>query len=69
MEEIEEYYLVRTIGDTHDILEITTNIQLWMQENNCYYCEIERFDTIDSALDEMIAARDRLNEFIKNKMI
>jgi hypothetical protein len=63
-EEAERYYVVMT----NDYLEITTDVNLWMIENNQYYCEVARYDTIDDALDALIDAREKVDEEIKKMM-
>ena len=65
MKEESEYYLVMT----DDYLEITTNVNLWMIDNNQYFCEVARYDSIDDALDALIDTREKIDEEIKNKMI
>ena len=65
MKEESEYQLVMT----DDYLEITTNVNLWMIDNNQYFCEVARYDSIDDALDALIDTREKIDEEIKNKMI
>jgi hypothetical protein len=65
MKEESEYYLVMT----DDYLEIPTNVNLWMIDNNQYFCEVARYDSIDAALDALIDTREKIDEEIKNKMI
>lgn len=63
MEE-EEYYL---IWDEEN-LQITTNVQLYMIENNLRVCEVMRFDSVDDALDALIETREKIDEEIKKQM-
>ena len=63
MEE-EEYYL---IWDEHT-LQITTNVQLYMIDNDIRVCEVMRFDSVDDALDALIETREKIDEEIKKQM-
>ncbi len=63
MEE-EEYYL---IWDEEN-LQITTNVQLYMIDNNIRVCEVMRFDNVDEALDALIETREKIDEEIKKQM-
>jgi hypothetical protein len=63
MEE-EKYYLVWD----DDTLQITTNVHLYMIENDVHVCEVMRFDTVDEALDALIEAREKVDEQIKKQM-
>ena len=63
MEE-EEYYL---IWDEYT-LQITTNVQLYMIDNNIRVCEVMRFDNVDEALDALIETREKIDEEIKKQM-
>ena len=63
MEE-EKYYLVWD----DDTLQITTNVHLYMMENDVHVCEVMRFDTVDEALDALIEAREKVDEQIKKQM-
>jgi len=63
MEE-EEYYL---IWDEEN-LQITTNVQLYMIDNNIRVCEVMRFDSVDEALDALIETREKIDEEIKKQM-
>jgi hypothetical protein len=63
-EEAEAYYLVWD----EDTLQITTDVHLYMQENNVWVCEVMRFDTVDEALDALIEAREKVDKEIKRQM-
>jgi hypothetical protein len=63
-EEAEEYYLVWD----EENLQITTNVQLYMIENDVRVCEVMRFDNVDEALDALIEAREKIDEEIKKQM-
>ena len=63
MEE-EEYYL---IWDEEN-LQITTNVQLYMIDNDIRVCEVMRFDNVDEALDALIETREKIDEEIKKQM-
>ena len=63
MEE-EEYYL---IWDEEN-LQITTNVQLYMIDNDIRVCEVMRFDNVDAALDALIETREKIDEEIKKQM-
>ena len=63
MEE-EKYYLVWD----DDTLQITTDVHLYMIENDVHVCEVMRFDTVDEALDALIEAREKVDEQIKKQM-
>ena len=64
MEEAEQYFL---IWDEEN-LQITTNVQLYMIENNLRVCEVMRFDSVDDALDALIETREKIDEEIKKQM-
>jgi predicted acylesterase/phospholipase RssA len=64
-EEAEEYYL---IWDEEN-LQITTNVQLYMIENDVHVCEVMRFHSVDEALDALIEAREKVDAEIKRQMI
>jgi hypothetical protein len=63
MEE-EKYYLVWD----DDTLQITTDVHLYMIENDVHVCEVMRFDTVDEALDALIEAREKVDAEIKKQM-
>ena len=63
-EEAEEYYL---IWDEEN-LQITTNVQLYMIENDVRVCEVMRFHSVDEALDALIEAREKVDAEIKKQM-
>ena len=63
-EEAERYYLVWD----EENLQITTNVQLYMIENNLRVCEVMRFETVDEALDALIETREKIDEEIKKQM-
>ena len=63
-EEAEQYFL---IWDEEN-LQITTNVQLYMIENNLRVCEVMRFETVDEALDALIETREKIDEEIKKQM-
>ena len=63
-EEAEQYFL---IWDEEN-LQITTNVQLYMIENNLRVCEVMRFDSVDDALDALIETREKIDEEIKKQM-
>jgi hypothetical protein len=63
MEE-EKYYLVWD----DDTLSITTDVHLYMIDNDVHVCEVMRFDSIDEALDALIEAREKVDAEIKKQM-
>jgi hypothetical protein len=63
-EAIEHYYLVWD----ENTLQITTDVHLYMQENDVWVCEVMRFDTVDEALDALIEAREKVDAEIKRQM-
>lgn len=63
-EEAEQYFL---IWDEEN-LQITTNVQLYMIDNNISVCEVMRFDTVDEALDALIETREKIDAEIKKQM-
>ena len=66
MEEAAEQYFL--IWDEEN-LQITTNVQLYMIENNLRVCEVMRFETVDEALDALIETREKIDEEIKKQML
>ena len=64
MEEAEHYYL---LWDEEN-LQITTDIHLYMIENNVDVCEVMKFNSIDDALDALIEAREKVDAEIKKQM-
>ena len=63
-EEAERYYLVWD----EENLQITTDVHLYMIDNNISVCEVMRFDTVDEALDALIETREKIDEEIKKQM-
>jgi hypothetical protein len=63
-EAIEHYYLVWD----ENTLQITTDVHLYMQENDVWVCEVMKFDTVDEALDALIEAREKVDAEIKRQM-
>ena len=63
-ESIEHYYLVWD----ENTLQITTDVHLYMQENDVWVCEIMKFDSVDEALDALIDAREKVDKEIKKQM-
>ena len=63
-ESIEHYYLVWD----ENTLQITTDVHLYMQENDVWVCEIMKFDSVDDALDALIDAREKVDKEIKKQM-
>ena len=66
MEEAAEQYFL--IWDEEN-LQITTNVQLYMIDNNIRVCEVMRFETVDEALDALIETREKIDEEIKKQML
>jgi tetrahydromethanopterin S-methyltransferase subunit H len=64
-EEAERYYVVYD----SDNLQITTDVHLYMQENDVWVCEVMAFDSVDEALDALIEVREKIDEEIKKQMI
>jgi len=64
-EEAEAYYLVWD----EENLQITTDVHLYMIDNNIDVCEVMKFDTVDEALDALIEAREKVDAEIKRQMI
>jgi len=64
-EEAEAYYLVWD----EENLQITTDVHLYMIDNNINVCEVMKFDTVDEALDALIEAREKVDAEIKRQMI
>ena len=64
-EEAEHYYLVWD----ENTLQITTDVHLYMMENDVWVCEVMKFDTVDEALDALIETREKIDEEIKKQMI
>ena len=64
-ESIEHYYLVWD----ENTLQITTDVHLYMIDNNIDVCEVMKFDTVDEALDALIETREKIDEEIKKQMI
>ena len=63
-EEAEAYYLVWD----ENTLQITTDVHLYMIDNNIDVCEVMKFDTVDEALDALIETREKIDEEIKKQM-
>ena len=63
-EEAEHYYLVWD----ENTLQITTDVHLYMMENDVWVCEVMKFDSIDDALDALIEAREKVDAEIKRQM-
>jgi hypothetical protein len=64
MEEAEHYYLVWD----ENTLQITTDVHLYMMENDVWVCEVMKFYSIDDALDALIETREKIDEEIKKQM-
>jgi len=64
-EEAKAYYLVWD----EENLQITTDVHLYMIDNNIDVCEVMKFDTVDEALDALIEAREKVDAEIKRQMI
>ena len=63
-EEAEHYYLVWD----ENTLQITTDVHLYMMENDVWVCEVMKFDSIDDALDALIEAREKVDNEIRRQM-
>ena len=63
-EEAEHYYLVWD----ENTLQITTDVHLYMMENDVWVCEVMKFDTVDDALDALIEAREKVDNEIRRQM-
>ena len=63
-EAIESYYLVWD----ENTLQITTDVHLYMIDNNISVCEVMKFETVDDALDALIEAREKVDAEIKKQM-
>jgi hypothetical protein len=63
-EEAEAYYLVWD----ENTLQITTDVHLYMIENDVWVCEIMKFDSVDDALDALIDAREKVDKEIRRQM-
>jgi hypothetical protein len=63
-EEAERYYLVWD----EENLQITTDVHLYMIDNNIHVCEVMRFDSVDEALDALIEAREKVDKEIRRQM-
>lgn len=62
-EEAEDYYLVWD----ENTLQITTDVNLYMIDNDISVCEVMRFHTVDEALDALIQTREKIDEAVKKE--